>query len=86
MNFRCLKKHLTVINSNHNVIFSLFTAIVAYTFFGLDQLAKEIQEPFQDRPMCLALSAMARVIEIDTMEALGQDPPQFLTPKFTILM
>jgi predicted membrane chloride channel (bestrophin family) len=63
-----------------------FTAIVAYTFFGLDRLAKEIQEPMSDRPMCLALSAMCRTIEIDTLEALGKETPPFLKPKFKILM
>lgn len=64
----------------------LFTAIVAYTFFGLHQLAKEIQEPFSDRPMCLALSAMCRTIEIDTLEALGKESLQFLKPKGNVLM
>ena len=59
---------------------------MAYTFFGLDQLAKEIQEPFRDRPMCLALSAMSRTIEIDTLEALGKETPPFLKPKVSILM
>lgn len=66
--------------------FRVFNAIVAYTFFGLDRLAKEIQEPFGDRPMCLALSAMSRTIEIDALEALGKDSPPFLTPKSSILM
>lgn len=56
----------------------LFTAIVAYTFFGLDQLAKEIQEPMMDRPMCIALSAMSRTCEIDALEALGEETPEFL--------
>lgn len=58
----------------------LFTAIVAYTFFGLDQVAKEIQEPMMDKPMCLALSAMCRTIEIDALEALGEETPGFLKP------
>ena len=64
----------------------LFTAIVAYTFFGLDELAKEIQEPFRDRPMCLALSAMCRTIEIDALEVLGEDTPPFLKPIGHVLM
>jgi predicted membrane chloride channel (bestrophin family) len=64
----------------------LFTAIVAYTFFGLDELAKEIQEPFRDRPMCLALSAMCRTIEIDALEVLGEDAPPFLKPTGNVLM
>jgi putative membrane protein len=78
----------------------VFTAIVAYTFFGLDQLAKEIQEPFRDRPMCLALSAMSRVIEADSIEAINNynnnrlgrplhtnvRVPDYLKPQNTILM
>lgn len=59
----------------------LFTAIVAYTFFGLDQLAKEIQEPMRDAPMCIALSAMCRTIEIDALEALGEETPAYFKPK-----
>lgn len=65
---------------------SVFTAIVAYTFFGLAQLAKEIQDPFKDRPMCLALSAMSRTIEVDVLEVLGKEAPGYLKPKYTILM
>jgi len=64
----------------------LFTAMLAYTFFGLDELAKEIQEPFKDRPMCLALSAMCRTIEIDCLEALGKETPEFLKPRGNVLM
>jgi len=67
----------------------LFTAIVAYTFFGLDELAKEIQEPMIDRPMCLALSAMCRTIEIDALEAIygvEYDTPEYLKPVHNILM
>lgn len=64
----------------------VFTAIVAYTFFGFDRLAKEIQEPMSDHPMCLALSAMCRTIEIDALEALGKETPPFLKPRDTILM
>ena len=67
----------------------LFTSIVAYTFFGLDEVAKQIQEPMMDRPMCLALSAMCRTIEIDALEALygvDYDTPKYLKPVHTILM
>jgi putative membrane protein len=64
----------------------LFTAIVAYTFFGLDELAKQIQEPFRDNPMCLALSAMCRTIEIDALEALGEETPGYLKPRRNVLM
>ncbi len=59
---------------------------MAYTFFGLDQLAKNLQDPFNDNPMCLALSAMSRTIEIDVLEALGLNVPMPLKPKGNQLM
>ena len=46
--------------------------IVAYTFFGLDALGDELEEPFGDSPNDLALTAICRVIEIDLRDALGE--------------
>jgi putative membrane protein len=46
--------------------------IVAYTFFGLDALGDEIEEPFGDSPNDLALSAICRGIEINLRDALGE--------------
>ncbi|RYY99577.1 MAG: bestrophin [Comamonadaceae bacterium] len=46
-------------------------AIVAYTFFGLDALGDEIEEPFGLKPNHLPLDALTRGIEIDLLEALG---------------
>ncbi len=45
-------------------------AIVAYTFFGLDALGDEIEEPFGVDANDLPLSAMCRAIEINLREAL----------------
>lgn len=56
----------------------VFTAVIAYTFFGLDELARQLQEPFRDEPHCLALSAMCRTIEIDVSEALGMEVPHYM--------
>ena len=64
----------------------LFTAILAYTFFGLDELARQIQEPFRDEPHCLALSAMCRTVEIDVFHALGREIPPPLQPIDLVLM
>ena len=47
--------------------------IVAYTFFGLDALGDEIEEPFGSSPNDLALSAICRTIEINLRAALGED-------------
>jgi putative membrane protein len=56
-------------------------AIVAYTFFGLDALGDEIEEPFGSANNDLPLDAMCRTIEIDLRESLGDgDIPAPLRP------
>lgn len=50
-------------------------AIVAYTFFGLDALGDEIEQPFGLSAHHLPLDALCRVIEIDLREALGEPAP-----------
>ncbi|MGJ7916093.1 bestrophin family protein [Massilia sp. LXY-6] len=49
------------------------TLLVAYTFFGLDALGDEIEEPFGTSDHDLPLEAICRTIEIDLRTALG-DP------------
>ncbi len=46
--------------------------IVSFTFFGLDALGDEIEEPFGVLPNDLALSSMCRTIERDLRAALGE--------------
>jgi putative membrane protein len=46
--------------------------IVAYTFFGLDALGDEIEEPFGNLPNDLALDAICRSIEINLRDAIGE--------------
>lgn len=55
-------------------------AIVAYTFFGLDALGDEIEEPFGTADNHLPLDALCRDIEINLLEALGARslPPPLL--------
>jgi putative membrane protein len=48
--------------------------IVAYTFFGLDAVGDELEDPFGVDENDLPLSALARVIEIDLLEGLGVRP------------
>lgn len=56
-------------------------AIVAYTFFGLDVLGDEIEEPFGVSDNHLPLDALCRDIERHLREALGQaDLPEPLRP------
>ncbi|MFZ6648136.1 bestrophin family protein [Undibacterium sp. TJN25] len=48
-------------------------AIVAYTFFGLDALGDEIEEPFGSEINDLALEAICRGVEINLRESLADD-------------
>lgn len=59
----------------------LVVGIVSFTFFGLDALGDEIEEPFGVRPNNLALSLMCRTIERDLLAALGErDLPKPMSP------
>nr|WP_300311483.1 bestrophin family protein [Halomonas sp.] len=55
----------------------LFTAIVSYTFFGLDAIGNELEEPFGRDENDLPIDAMVRTIEREILCALGDDilPP-----------
>ncbi|MET1114127.1 MAG: bestrophin family protein [Comamonas sp.] len=56
-------------------------AIVAYTFFGLDALGDELEEPFGLESNDLPLDTLCRGIEISLLEALGDaDVPVALQP------
>ena len=56
----------------------LITAFVAYTFFALEALGAEIEEPFGTAPNDLALDAISHMIESTLREMLGETlpPPQ----------
>lgn len=56
-------------------------AITAYTFFGLDALGDELEDPFGDAPNDLPLDALVRTVEIDVLEQIGHQPlPDPLLP------
>lgn len=58
----------------------LICAVIAYTFFGLDVLSEELEEPFGLAANQLPLTALSRTIEINLLEALGEDelPPAII--------
>lgn len=51
----------------------LATMLVAYTFFGLDALGDELEEPFGLAPNDLPIAAYATMVEITLRDAMG-DP------------
>ena len=61
--------------------------LVSYTFFGLDAIGDEIEEPFGLLHNDLPLEAMCRRVEIDLLEASGEvDLPVPLQPVDYCLM
>ncbi len=62
------------------------TALVAYTFFGLDALGSELEEPFGTLPNDLPIAALATAMEIGLREARGEsDLPALPQPVDHIL-
>lgn len=59
----------------------LFTTIVSYTFFGLDAIGNELEDPFGRDENDLPTDALVRTIERDVLSALGDEPlPPALLP------
>jgi len=59
----------------------IVVGVLAYTFFGLDAVGNEIEEPFGLLGNHLPLDAMVRTIEIDIRSSLGEaDIPEPLQP------
>lgn len=63
----------------------VFTAVVAYVFFGLQAVTNELERPFLNVQNGLPLDAMCRNIEISVCEALDRQPPDELKPKDHLL-
>ncbi len=64
----------------------LATMLAAYTFFGLDAVGEELEEPFGLAPNDLPISAYATLVEINLRAALGEtDLPPAPLPKDYVL-
>jgi putative membrane protein len=53
----------------------VIVAFIAYTFFALEALSAEIEEPFGTEPNDLALDAMSAMIESTLREMMGEVQP-----------
>lgn len=58
----------------------VFSAVVAYVFFGLQAVTNELEQPFRNLNNGLPLDAMCRTIEISVAEALDRPAPDPLVP------
>jgi ion channel-forming bestrophin family protein len=56
----------------------VLSAVMAYSFFGLDALSAELEDPFGTEANDLPLDRMCRICEISVFEALGEKPPEAL--------
>jgi len=54
----------------------VLTAVIAYSFFGLDALSEELEDPFGMEANDLPLDRMCRICEISVFEALGEPAPE----------
>ncbi|MGO2230354.1 bestrophin family protein [Psychrobacter sp.] len=64
----------------------LICVVTAYTFFGLDALSEELEDPFGFAPNQLPLTALSRTIEINLLEAMGEtELPPDIAPKNSYL-
>lgn len=64
----------------------VFVAVIAYTFFGLDYLGDELEEPFGLLDNDLPLNALVRIIEVDLRESLGEtNLPPYMQPENYVL-
>jgi len=63
----------------------LVAAVVAYVFFGLQAVTRELEHPFADTANGLPLDTMCRVIEISVAESLGNATPPPLEPQGFVL-
>ncbi|WP_419793355.1 bestrophin family protein [Pseudomonas palleroniana] len=59
----------------------VFTAIVSYTFFGLDEIGDDLEDPFGFDENDLPCNALLRTLEREVLAALGEtDLPPALQP------
>lgn len=71
--------------STLEILTPILVMIIAYTFFGLDALGEELEEPFAPSDNNLPLAAMVRSIEIDLLDSLGEPLPERLEPQDYVL-
>jgi putative membrane protein len=64
----------------------LLVLVVSYTFFGLDALGDELEDPFGYDPNDLPLDAMVRLIERELLAAAGRTelPPAILPTNYVL--
>ncbi|MBX3721300.1 MAG: hypothetical protein KF713_05615 [Turneriella sp.] len=63
-------------SDTHNFVLMLLTIVISLPFFLLEKTAYHMQDPFENRPTDISVSAIARTIEINIRELMGEKPPE----------
>ncbi|WP_130857549.1 bestrophin family protein [Olivibacter jilunii] len=65
----------------------ILAIIISFIFLIIEQIAIQIQDPFEGQPNDTPMTTIAKNIEIDLKEILGESPlPEPLTPKAGVSM
>jgi putative membrane protein len=65
----------------------LGSGIIGFMFLVLDEVGRDLEDPFENRVHDVPMAAITRTIEIDLLQAIGsQDIPEPVKPKDGILM
>jgi putative membrane protein len=82
----CLLLPLGVVD-NLGLATPLGSAILGFMFLALDEIGRDLEDPFENRAYDVPMAAITRTIEIDLLQAIGgTDIPPPMTPKNGILM
>jgi putative membrane protein len=63
----------------------LVDLFIAYAFLGLDSVGTQLEDPFELDPNDLPLNALARTIEIDLLQGIGEEAPPPVKPVARVL-
>lgn len=61
--------------------------LITHAFFGLDEIGDELEQPFGTEPQDLPLTAISRTIEVNLLQAIGEEEvPELLQPVNGVLV
>ena len=82
----CIVLPLGVV-ANLGVATPLGSGLIGFMFLVLDEVGRDLEDPFENRVYDVPMAAITRTIEIDLLQAIGSpDVPEPIKPKDGILM
>src|SRR5579883_427290 len=76
-----------IIVDDVGLITPIITVLIGFAFLVLNRIGKNLEDPFENTPYDVPLSALSRTIEINLRQMLGEeDVPAPLTPDKGVLM